>query len=182
MCADSGSKNFKFCSIYHFMRKLRELRFSRLWVWRWQTAFWDTVPCSSVEIDLHFRRVHCLHHQGTLMMEAVCISERYVYFNETTRYYIPESCHLQTEGNVNQATLFINSEKKKHEYIHSFNCLELSVCQLFASCVYCNLWILSNCCVCSMVCAAQTLRWWVWIPPKAWMFACIFLCRVVLCR
>jgi hypothetical protein len=30
-----------------------------------------------------------------LMMEAVHTSETSVYFNETTRRYIPEGCHLQ---------------------------------------------------------------------------------------
>jgi hypothetical protein len=27
-------------------------------------VFWDTAPCSLVEIDWHFRGVYCLHHQG----------------------------------------------------------------------------------------------------------------------
>jgi hypothetical protein len=31
-----------------------------------------------------------------LMMEAVCTSEKLVYFNKTTQCYIPESCHLHT--------------------------------------------------------------------------------------
>jgi hypothetical protein len=30
------------------------------------------------------------------MMEAVCSSERSVFFNETTWQYIPEGCHLHT--------------------------------------------------------------------------------------
>jgi hypothetical protein len=30
------------------------------------------------------------------MLEAVCISETLVYFNETTQQYIPESCHFHT--------------------------------------------------------------------------------------
>jgi hypothetical protein len=28
------------------------------------TAFWDTVPCSLVEVDRHFRGVYRLHYQG----------------------------------------------------------------------------------------------------------------------
>jgi hypothetical protein len=32
---------------------------------------------------------------AVLMMEAVRASEMSVYFNETTRRYIPEGCHLQ---------------------------------------------------------------------------------------
>jgi hypothetical protein len=28
------------------------------------TAFWDTVPCSLVEVDRRFRGAYCLHHQG----------------------------------------------------------------------------------------------------------------------
>jgi hypothetical protein len=31
-----------------------------------------------------------------LMMEAVCSSETWVYFNETTQHYIPESYHLHS--------------------------------------------------------------------------------------
>jgi hypothetical protein len=31
----------------------------------------------------------------TLLMEAVRTSETSVYFHETTRHYIPESCHPQ---------------------------------------------------------------------------------------
>jgi hypothetical protein len=27
-------------------------------------VFWDVVPCSLVDIDLRFRGVYCLHHQG----------------------------------------------------------------------------------------------------------------------
>jgi hypothetical protein len=33
-------------------------------------ATWDIVPCS-LEEDRHFRGVRCLHHQGSMMMEAV---------------------------------------------------------------------------------------------------------------
>jgi hypothetical protein len=47
------------------------------------TAFWNTAPCSLVEVDRRFRGAYCLH-QGT--------SETFVYFNETTRSCIPESC------------------------------------------------------------------------------------------
>jgi hypothetical protein len=60
------------------------------------TAFCDMVSCSLVEVDRHVRGAYRLHHQGDEMMEAVRISESSVYFNETTRRYIPESCHLQT--------------------------------------------------------------------------------------
>jgi hypothetical protein len=49
------------------------------------TAFWDVAPCSLVEVDRRF----------VLMMETVCTSETSVYFYETTRLNIPESCHLQ---------------------------------------------------------------------------------------
>jgi hypothetical protein len=28
------------------------------------TAFWDTAPCSLVEVDRRFRDAYCLHHNG----------------------------------------------------------------------------------------------------------------------
>jgi hypothetical protein len=35
------------------------------------------------------------------MMEAVLTSETSVYFNETTRLYIPEVCHIHTRSSDN---------------------------------------------------------------------------------
>jgi DNA-directed RNA polymerase subunit E'/Rpb7 len=54
------------------------------------TAFCHISPCSLVEVARH---VYCLHHQG---VEAVRTSETSVYFNETTRRYIPEGCNVRT--------------------------------------------------------------------------------------
>jgi hypothetical protein len=64
---------------------------------RWQcykklTAFWDIVPYGLVEFSGRFI---------ALMMDAVRTSETSVYFNETTRRYIPEGCHLQTRRREN---------------------------------------------------------------------------------
>jgi hypothetical protein len=28
-------------------------------------VFWDVLPCSQVDVDRRFRRVYCLHHQGS---------------------------------------------------------------------------------------------------------------------
>jgi hypothetical protein len=28
------------------------------------TSFWDTAPCSLVDVDRRFRGAYCLHHQG----------------------------------------------------------------------------------------------------------------------
>jgi hypothetical protein len=54
------------------------------------TGFWDVVPCGLLEVDRHFR--------GEIaMMMAVRNFETSVYFCETTRRYIPESCHLKTK-------------------------------------------------------------------------------------
>jgi len=39
------------------------------------------------EVDRCFRGVYFLHHQG---------DETSVHFNETTRRYIPDCCHLQS--------------------------------------------------------------------------------------
>jgi len=50
------------------------------------TAFWDVRACSLLEV---------------LMMEAVRTSETSVYFHETTRRYVPESCHLHTRRREN---------------------------------------------------------------------------------
>jgi hypothetical protein len=43
------------------------------------TTLWDIPPCSRATMAL---------------MEAVCTSVTSVNFNESTRFYIPESCHL----------------------------------------------------------------------------------------
>jgi hypothetical protein len=59
----------------------------------------DTAPCSLVILGPRFRSTYCLHHQDdeyALIMEAVRTSETSVYFNETTRLFIPEGCHLHT--------------------------------------------------------------------------------------
>jgi hypothetical protein len=57
------------------------------------TALWDKSPCSLVEVNRRFRGVFCLNRQAQVM-ETVRTSETSVYFNETTRCYILESCHL----------------------------------------------------------------------------------------
>jgi hypothetical protein len=46
-------------------------------------AFWDTAPCSIVEVGRHLRDAYCLH-QSALIIEAVRASETSVYFNNTT--------------------------------------------------------------------------------------------------
>jgi hypothetical protein len=51
------------------------------------TALWAIPVCSLVEVDRRFRYA--------LMFVAVRVAERSVCFNETTRLYIPESCHIQ---------------------------------------------------------------------------------------
>jgi hypothetical protein len=45
-------------------------------------AFWDTAPCSLVEVDRRFRGAI------DLMMELVRTSETPAYFKETTQLYI----------------------------------------------------------------------------------------------
>jgi hypothetical protein len=79
--------------------------------------FLGKTPYSLVEVYRRFRGAYCLHHQGkilagptdsdisswvsahglfiALMMEAVHTSETSVYFNETTRRYIPEGSYLK---------------------------------------------------------------------------------------
>jgi hypothetical protein len=63
------------------------------------TAFWDIAPYSLVEADRRFRSTVRTASVITLMMEAVCTS---VYFNETTRRYIPGDCHLHTRHREKQ--------------------------------------------------------------------------------
>jgi hypothetical protein len=55
------------------------------------TAFCGIVPCS-LEVDTRFRGADCLHRQG---------GETLVYFDETTRHYIPEGCHLHKHRREN---------------------------------------------------------------------------------
>jgi hypothetical protein len=43
----------------------------------------------------------CTASNIALMMEAVCASETSVYFSDTTRRYIPESCHLNARHREN---------------------------------------------------------------------------------
>jgi hypothetical protein len=43
---------------------------------------------------------YCCYHQGALT-EAIRTSETSVYFNYTTRRYIPEGCHLHTRRRKN---------------------------------------------------------------------------------
>jgi hypothetical protein len=54
------------------------------------------MPCSFVEDDWCFRGAYCLHHQGSLMIEAVSTSEMSVSFYESAWHNIPEDCHLHT--------------------------------------------------------------------------------------
>jgi hypothetical protein len=59
------------------------------------TVFWDVVPYSLVEVYRRFRGACCLLHQGILMMEAACTSEKLVNFCQTTQHNIPEDSHLR---------------------------------------------------------------------------------------
>jgi hypothetical protein len=55
-------------------------------------VFWDLAPCSPVEIDRRFRGVYYIHHHPK--------SPKQVYFNETTRRYIPQHCHHDVSGSL----------------------------------------------------------------------------------
>jgi hypothetical protein len=56
------------------------------------TVSLDVAPCSVVEVGRRFRGANFV---VALMMEAVRTSEMSVCFNEITRLYSLESCHLQ---------------------------------------------------------------------------------------
>jgi hypothetical protein len=61
-------------------------------------SFWDIAPFS-LGVDRRFRGAYCFHRQGfkfiTPTMERVRTSKKSVYFNKTTRRYIPEGINLQ---------------------------------------------------------------------------------------
>jgi hypothetical protein len=59
------------------------------------TTFWDLTLCSPMEYTniLEVLTVSIIRAIA-LMIEAVRTYEMSVYFHETTRCYIPESCHL----------------------------------------------------------------------------------------
>jgi hypothetical protein len=59
--------------------------------------FWDVAPRRLSEVDKRF----------ALMMESVHTSETSVYF-ETTRRYIPKSCHLHTRRHKNFKSHMMN--------------------------------------------------------------------------
>jgi hypothetical protein len=77
----------------HKNKKLLSARFQALTAACMKmTVFWNIAPYSLVEVDRRFRGC-CLNDQ--LTVEAVHISKTSVYFNETTKSCISESCHLQ---------------------------------------------------------------------------------------
>jgi hypothetical protein len=74
---------------------MSDFRFSRRQVWRCDTALFTLV-----EADRRFRGAYCLHHQG---------DETSVYFNETTRRYIPQGCHVLTRRRQNLNLVLVAS-------------------------------------------------------------------------
>jgi hypothetical protein len=60
-------------------------------------SFWDVAPCNLVEVFRRFRVSYCLHR---IPDNWVCTSETSVYNHETTRRYIPESCHLHKVNGI----------------------------------------------------------------------------------
>jgi hypothetical protein len=59
-----------------------------------------------VEADRRFRGAYRLHYHP-LMAEAVRTSETCIYFNETTRRYIPEGCRVHTRRHEKSHTVNI---------------------------------------------------------------------------
>jgi hypothetical protein len=59
------------------------------------TVFWDTAPCSLVEVERRFRGAYCLHHQGDLIaLEAERVLDTSVNFYEIKRRSILKDCRL----------------------------------------------------------------------------------------
>jgi hypothetical protein len=59
-------------------------------------VFWVVAPCSLVEVYENFIGPCCLHHYGTVLIEAASTSETLVNFYQTTRRYNPEDIYLCT--------------------------------------------------------------------------------------
>jgi hypothetical protein len=59
-------------------------------------AFWDITQSSLPAVtDVSEEHTTSIIRTITLMKEAVRTFETSVYFNESTRRYIPKTCHLQ---------------------------------------------------------------------------------------
>jgi hypothetical protein len=56
---------------------------------------WNSVPVGSQSLPPAFMPVSCSVYSSTLKMEAICSSETSVYFQRTTRLYIPEDSTLR---------------------------------------------------------------------------------------
>jgi hypothetical protein len=67
-----------------------------------------------------------------LMREAVCVFETLVYFNETTRCYIPEGCRLHTRRSENLKYRMLRKigEPKMAEVNGHFGNLVYDYCRL----------------------------------------------------
>jgi hypothetical protein len=65
------------------------------------TVFCDIAPCILVEVNWRFALM--------IRVQTICISEASVYFNETTRRYIPEECHLYSRRRENLTFNFLLS-------------------------------------------------------------------------
>jgi hypothetical protein len=72
------------------------------------TAFWDVAPCNLVDVDWRFI---------SLIMVAVRTSEKSVYFNETTRHYIPDICHLYLQLSYAVETLPITVAARSRAWV-----------------------------------------------------------------
>jgi hypothetical protein len=62
-------------------------------IWRWQPSGIQRRAISLKQTEVSEVRTVCMIRA---LMEAVRTSETSAYFKETTRRYIPESCHLHT--------------------------------------------------------------------------------------
>jgi hypothetical protein len=80
------------------------------------TPFWDIAPCCLVEVGRRFRGAYC---SIRVMVAAVRTFKTSVYFNETTRHYITESCHLQP---MKTLTYQDSDSQKKNRIMHDNLC------------------------------------------------------------
>jgi hypothetical protein len=105
----------------------------------WLTQYAPVKICLFPRDYRLFRVAYCLCHQA-LMMEAVRTSETSIYFHDTTRRYIAESCHIQ--NNICQPGRSCAKDLRKNEddSIGGETCRALKGCNF----VNCSLMVMFN--------------------------------------
>jgi hypothetical protein len=72
-----------------------------------RVVFWVILPCKMI-VDWRFRGMYCLHHQGSLMMEAVRTSETSVDNHFTWQYNPEDNSEHHTRSRENLKSHIVN--------------------------------------------------------------------------